>query len=241
MLSLAKFIKKEIQLRENLVGTGFLEPPPRGSDLPNRVTCMGEIVDAQGFDAPKTYIFFETFLPDGWSFEDYNKYETMSVTREDNAEFNKRNSSTHISNASVEPTDYDEETIFVSNFCFPFDYQFVVSDKGMETRPYLLVQVNSVDSWGRHRIEGYGFARFPAEPGYHQVTIETWKPRGSLSSQVHSFFLGGGIRVLKIEELIRTRYLNEKGESDIVNRFGLETEDSGRVTVNFNICEQSYL
>jgi len=27
MLSLAKFIKKEIELRENLVGTGFLEPP----------------------------------------------------------------------------------------------------------------------------------------------------------------------------------------------------------------------
>ena len=28
MLSLAKFIKKEIELRENLVGTGFLDPPP---------------------------------------------------------------------------------------------------------------------------------------------------------------------------------------------------------------------
>jgi hypothetical protein len=28
MLSLAKFIRKEIELRENLVGTGFLDPPP---------------------------------------------------------------------------------------------------------------------------------------------------------------------------------------------------------------------
>ena len=27
MLSLAKFIKKEIELRENLVGTGFVDPP----------------------------------------------------------------------------------------------------------------------------------------------------------------------------------------------------------------------
>jgi hypothetical protein len=27
MLSLAKFIKKEIELRENLVGTGFINPP----------------------------------------------------------------------------------------------------------------------------------------------------------------------------------------------------------------------
>ena len=29
MLSLAKFIKKEIELRENLVGTGFCDPPPK--------------------------------------------------------------------------------------------------------------------------------------------------------------------------------------------------------------------
>ena len=29
MLSLAKFIKKEIELRENLVGTGFSDPPPK--------------------------------------------------------------------------------------------------------------------------------------------------------------------------------------------------------------------
>jgi hypothetical protein len=27
MLSLAKFIRKEIELRENLVGSGFLDPP----------------------------------------------------------------------------------------------------------------------------------------------------------------------------------------------------------------------
>ena len=29
MLSLAKFIKKEIELRENLVGTGFCDPPQK--------------------------------------------------------------------------------------------------------------------------------------------------------------------------------------------------------------------
>lgn len=50
MLSLAKFIKKEIQLRENLVGTGFLDPPGSKKSDKNgqigdyRVTCLGEIV-----------------------------------------------------------------------------------------------------------------------------------------------------------------------------------------------------
>ena len=37
---------------------------------------MGEIVSANGFAVPDTYIQFETLLPeDGWVFEDVNEYE----------------------------------------------------------------------------------------------------------------------------------------------------------------------
>lgn len=52
MLSLAKFIKKysfllimsrEIELRENLVGTGFINPPDERSDFNNRVTVVGKL------------------------------------------------------------------------------------------------------------------------------------------------------------------------------------------------------
>ena len=105
-------------------------------------------------------------------------------------------------------------------------------------RPYLLMQVNSVDSWNRHRIEGYGFVRFPLEPGYHKLEVSTWRPRASLDSEIHSFFLGGSVRIQKLEELIRTRFIDSNGYDDIVNRFGLETEDAGQVTVNLNICSQ---
>src|SRR5438105_1205768 len=83
--------------------------------------------------------------------------------------------------------------------------------------------------------------RVPSEPGYHEVEIDTWRPRGSLTSEIHSFFLGGSIRILKLEELIRTKYLDENGKAEIVNRFGLETEDSGRIKINLNICYQNYL
>jgi hypothetical protein len=40
MVSLSKFIKKEIELRENLVGTGFLDPP----------TMRKEIVEKELYD-----------------------------------------------------------------------------------------------------------------------------------------------------------------------------------------------
>ena len=40
MLSLSKFIKKEIELRENLVGSGFLDAPPvTKTILPNGQTA----------------------------------------------------------------------------------------------------------------------------------------------------------------------------------------------------------
>jgi hypothetical protein len=54
-------------------------------------------VGTRGFDAENQYIFYETFIPEGWSFEDYNEYETYGLVREETSEFNKRRSSTHIS------------------------------------------------------------------------------------------------------------------------------------------------
>jgi hypothetical protein len=75
MLSLAKFIRKEIEMRENLVGTGFLDPPSileqgRTDFRVNRVTAIGEIVSASGFNAENLYIIYETLLTEGWTFED---------------------------------------------------------------------------------------------------------------------------------------------------------------------------
>lgn len=69
----------------------------------------------------------------------------------------------------------------------------------------------------------------PETAGYHKIEVETWRPRGSLDSEIHSFFLGGSIRIHKLDEMVRTKYVNEQGEADIVNRFGLETENSGKV------------
>jgi hypothetical protein len=66
------------------------------------------------------------------------------------------------------------------------------------------MQVNSVDEWSRHRIEGYSFVRFPTEPGFHEIEVESWRPRASLDSEIHSFFLGGSVRIPKLEELVRT-------------------------------------
>jgi hypothetical protein len=49
----------------------------------------------------------------------------------------------------------------------------------------------------------------PQTAGYHKIEVETWRPRGSLTSEIHSFFLGGSMRIHKMEEMVRTKYLDE--------------------------------
>ena len=112
---------------------------------------------------------------------------------------------------------------------------FIIVEK---SRPYLLLQVNSTDSWNRHRVEGYSFVQLPFENGYHQLEVETWRPRASLDTEIHSFFVGGSVRISKLEELVRTSYIDQDNFYEVVNRFGLETEDAGSIKVNINICTQ---
>lgn len=165
-----------------------------------------------GFSAENTYVFYDVFVPEGWSFEDANEQESFGAFRDEHSEPNKRKSVTHVSQAAVELIDDDDEvegTHFVSHFSFPLDFQFIAQREFMHLRPYLLLQVNSIDSWGRHRTEGYSFVRFPEEPGYHKIEVESWRPRGSLQSEIFSFFLGGSIKIHRLEELIRTKYIDE--------------------------------
>ena len=61
---------REIELRENLIGTGFIEPPQMVKkvanqikqnlmdDMEHRVTILGEIATTSGFSSPNTYVLF---------------------------------------------------------------------------------------------------------------------------------------------------------------------------------------
>ena len=70
------------------------------------------------------------------------------------------------------------------------------------------------------------------------MTIDTWRPRASLDTEVHSFFLGGSVRIRKLEEIVRTAFMDSNGQCELVNRFGLETEDAGRIRINLNLSTQ---
>ena len=68
--------------------------------------------------------------------------------------------------------------------------------------------------------------------------MQTWRPRASLHSEIYSFFLGGSVRIQKLEELTRTSHsvIDGSGERDIINRFGMATVDAGTIFVNMNVA-----
>ena len=95
-------------------------------EMEHRVTVLGEIVKATGFEAKNTYIMYEVLLPtEGWIFEDVNEYEMYGIIRDTTVEYNKRSSVTHISKGRAILSNNHEDgdiTKYSSHFCFPFDY-----------------------------------------------------------------------------------------------------------------------
>lgn len=82
-------------MRENLVGSGFLDPPSikKNKDKQSadtRITVLGEIVSATGFNAENLYIYYDTMVSEGWTFEDANEYENFGTIRDLHTENNKR-------------------------------------------------------------------------------------------------------------------------------------------------------
>jgi len=54
------------------------------------VTVLGEIVSASGFQSERLYVFYDTFMTEGWTFEDQNSYEMSNTVRDEQDEINRR-------------------------------------------------------------------------------------------------------------------------------------------------------
>lgn len=75
------------------------------------------------------------------------------------------------------------------NFYF-FTSNFHISYLVMTRWPIIFFFVNSNDSWGRSKVEGYGFCEIPKIPGFHEIKVRTWKPKMTIDDQINSFFIG---------------------------------------------------
>lgn len=133
--------------------------------------------------------------------------------------------------------------IFLSKSNFSHIKQFVFNsiyllDK--EKRPKLLIQINSIDSYERHRIEGYTFIDIPTtNTGSFTIESKCFKPKEDSYMSVFSYFLGGSRKISDIKEIIKTSSKNEFGLDCVLNRYGIQTEYTGKITVNLNVVVQN--
>lgn len=71
------------------------------------------------------------------------------------------------------------------------------------------MQINSTDSYGRHRIEGYCFLNIPMKTGSFKFEVPCYKPREDNYMKVFSYFLGGSRKIPDLKEIAKSSSKNE--------------------------------
>eukprot|EP00035_Acanthoeca_spectabilis_P004841 m.107333 g.107333 ORF g.107333 m.107333 type:complete len:545 (+) comp12746_c0_seq1:3993-5627(+) len=188
---------------------------------------FGEIVSAQAFEYDNLYVRLQVDLPSGWVLDTASAKAFV----------------TQISQTSS--TGDLEDT---AHFSYPFEaairrdgqleHEILDPDEVQPSiSPKLLLQVNSLDLFERHRPEGYGYLPIPLHPGLHDEVVETWRPVGDhVVGKMRRFFLGGA------PELQDATYaaIPHDHHDIVMSKQGFRTEAAGSVRVRVNVVKQRH-
>jgi hypothetical protein len=187
------------------------------TEIENQITINGEIQTFAGFSSEQIFLEYYLTMPPSYKL-------------------NKTQSEAKCSGRSQIVICEDDEHGYRGHLSFPLHWCFDNPANRTENSNVPLkiyFKVMGVDSWCRHRLEGYGSIEIPTEAGRHSIIVTTWKPELNFKSQLKQYFLGGG------PELVDIRF--DKIDKDtIFNRYGLRTMASGTVSFVFNITKQSH-
>ena len=260
-MSELKQVMKELNFHQNLVDCMFLKPP-KGNF--SRVNIFGEISSLSEFPENNLYLFYEFALPIGWKVDnendDYLLYQSENIVEENINKLKsisqvsagyvnpgafsfvkpKNYSFTRVNNTFNETEDELKDThSLIHNFSLPFELELLGHNDAIgKFDPKLLIQINSLDYWGRHRIEGYCFINLPIKTGYTNLNVPCFKPQEDNYMKIFSYFLGGSRKIPDLKELAKSASSNELNVDTVLNRYGIMTEYTGTVHVNYNCVIQ---
>ena len=187
------------------MGEGFLKPPEGNF---NRINIFGDISKTEDFTVENLYIFYEFDLPLGWKVDNENEY--YLIYKSENIIEENINKLKRISQISRFYCDAESDGSYVHNFCLPFELELLAHESISENlTPKLLLQVNSIDSYGRHRIEGYTFIQVPNETGFYKFILPCFKPIEVNYMKVFSYFLGGSRKIPDLKDLAKSSTKDE--------------------------------
>ena len=130
----------------------------------------------------------------------------------------------------------------MAHFSFPFEFQLLYgwckeNPEDLIKWPTLYLEVYSLDSWQRHRVEGYGYCQIPDVAGSTAVEIDMWRPKGDgLYDEMGRFFVGG---TPELQDLTYTKDPSADGNGSKLNKFYFKTITTGTVTLKWNTLIQT--
>eukprot|EP00941_MAST-03F_sp_MAST-3F-sp1_P002582 g2582.t1 len=100
--------------------------------------------------------------------------------------------------------------------------------------PQLIFLVISADTFGRHRLEGYGRLELPRTAGFFDKRVCMWKPEGSVRDRMAEYLLGGN------RELGNLSYVTATTDMiSFLNKYGFQVKSSGYIRIRLNLVWQS--
>ena len=218
------------------VSSSLVGIPASPEDL--RMRAFIEIMYAQNFgtESEQLYVQYELVLPGNWSYgplmseKDQVAYkfgctQTSRVKSEEIVDLGLGKIVTGVKDKA--------------NFCFPLEFDLYRSGSEVGTDgqwPQIIFTVNSRDSWERHTTVGYGYFTLPNTPGSKTVSINTWKPQGSVRQQMSDWFVGGS------RMLDHANYVTVPSEAygkNFLNKYAFNATSSGSLVLRVNTIQLS--
>lgn len=208
-------VLKQTRLK-NEVGDKFSVPPAWPT---KRLHVFGEIASAQGFEADKDFHFVEAqlVLP-----------ERVVLEPACSAAVANSEVATQMSKPAVNAMGEG-----VWHFGLPFELEMRELEAG-GALPRLYLCVNSLDSWERHRVEGYSHVDIPLTAGSYSLTGSAWKPKGTIRESMQDFFVGGALQLVHHQHPVPPASVKTR----CLSYHGFQTVSTGSVTVKVHVVVQ---
>jgi len=217
----AKMLSRQNDLEANLAHAAFELGPGKGY---SHISVFGEILIAENCDGEYLYVEAELAVPPKWK---------LLFSNEDGAPVGG-SLRRIITQASM---CWKRGRTRTHNFGLPFEWKFEVPTGELLQLPVLYLQANSLDSWERYRVEGYGYATLPDRAGSHRVRVSLWRPMGSIFEEMRRFYIGG----VPALSSIRHSGLPFNDNRKFVARTNMITIPGGEIIVRFEILHRAFI
>ncbi|PRP78399.1 Meckel syndrome type 1 protein isoform 3 [Planoprotostelium fungivorum] len=183
----------------------FLKP----TSTMKQLYSFGQIYSAYGFEGDQLYV--EYWVDTGIHWRNIGQQPQAGVTQ------------------ICSPSSREHPLYATCHFGMPLTVE-VEAETTIDSPPKIYFQINSLDYWNRRRIEGYCWTDVPLQPA-----------NVSFYEKMRCFFIGANSELQDIRYLSgqqQTGIMEQQrgsGMDNLLNRFGFQTETTGRLVVKLNV------